>query len=168
MKDRGNDHPISHEVRKIFDSISPSKHSYTVYAADDDDPNARPPKVFLFHKRPGFRMTSVFGGALAVVLVVVTLCALFPESFLSVTTAINSFLTTTFGWYYLLLVAAVVFLLHRHRVLLSRKDPSGASELKTRALDGLVVRHALFCRHGHRIGVLWCCRAALSFRHLGS
>lgn len=102
-------HTISSDVKHLSDSISPSRHSYTVYSADDDDFKGAQPKVSLFHRRPGLHTTPVFYGSLILVLLVVLLCALFPNQFLSVTQIINDFITKTFGWYYLMLVTAIVF-----------------------------------------------------------
>lgn len=56
------------------------------------------------------KVSKVFYIALAIVVVMVILGAVFPKQFESITTDVQSFVTTTFGWYYMLLMSAFVII----------------------------------------------------------
>ena len=54
------------------------------------------------------KISNVFWITLALVLLAVAYGALSPDSFEAVTGNMQSFITSTFGWYYLLVVSAIV------------------------------------------------------------
>ncbi len=54
------------------------------------------------------KVTNVFWIALALVIVAISYGAFAPDNFAEVTGNIESFLTTSFGWYYLLIVSIIV------------------------------------------------------------
>lgn len=56
------------------------------------------------------KVSKVFYIALAIVIIMVILGAVFPERFSIITTNIQSFVSTTFGWYYMLLMSALLII----------------------------------------------------------